>query len=119
MSEKRKPAPVAATPKSGGEEEVMEWELDPEESISDYTIEVTWIEDDGSSTASKSYHVHKGFLVAGTRKCQYFQSALKNTSSQSYQESKSNTSRIGPLPKLAATSMPLLLNYLYGAKLEV
>jgi len=96
----------------------MDWQLDPEESQSDYTITVTWKDDDASSSlASRSFHVHKGLLNAGARKCQYFRSALKHNDS-GYREAKTNASRI-ELPKLSAMAMPQMLNYIYGASLQI
>ena len=117
------------------------WRLPPEESHSDWTIEIiteaesTNDDDDNdsayhplqdmvgaspqctSSTSTQSppiavYHVHKCILAAGPRRCEYFTRLFH---SDSFSEATSRTSRI-TLHPLAAQAFSILLDYVYMTK---
>jgi len=84
-------------------ENVLLWRLDPDESLSDWTIEIV------TPNQTTAYHVHKAHLAAGWRKSEYFRRLFQN---DRFAESQSNTSRI-ELQELAANAFPDLLDYLY------
>jgi len=93
------------------------WRLDPEESLSDWTIQII-VRANHTSTSSgdgdeitTTYHVHKFFLAVGPRKSEYF--ATLFSKGGRFAEAKDCTSRI-PLDELAARSFPILLDYLYS-----
>lgn len=89
------------------------WRLDPSESLSDWTIQVTGEYDDNSlSPTTEVYHVHRAMLAAGSRRCLYFTKLF----GQDFLESSSETSTIS-MHSLAADVFPLFLDYLYAAPL--
>jgi hypothetical protein len=123
------------------------WRLPPEESYSDWTIEIRWLveaeadqDNNGTSTTthpqkdiagggrggggatggdqhdqtsrSCHYHVHKALLGTGPRSSLYFAKVFR---SQFFSESSAQKSII-TLPKVAAESFPLLLDYVYDSR---
>jgi hypothetical protein len=102
------------------QEERMNWRLDPEESYSDWSIQINYLqtsENDKITTAnSETYHVHKNVLGVGPRKSEYFLRLFQ--SGESFTESKSKTSRI-ELEEIAAKAFPQMLDYLYWPEKEL
>jgi len=96
-----------------GEEEIemeerLTWRDDPEDSLSDWTIEITV---DGKIYGC--YHVHRAILAVGAKKGTYFASLFKNNKAN-YVESETNTSRI-ELEILAAQAVPAMLDFMYSS----
>ena len=87
---------------------VSSWRLDPEESLSDWTVEIV-LPNNGKMHAT--YHVHKQNLAVGPRKSEYF--AKLFSQGGRFAENKESTSRI-PMDELAAQSFPIVLDYLYS-----
>lgn len=96
---------------SDDDEEPLSWRLDPDESMSDWTIII--LHDD--SGTEDVYHVHKNMLAVGPCKSDYFASVFR---SSQLQESQTSTSRI-PLADQAATAIPKLLDFVYSKKLDI
>lgn len=87
------------------------WRLDPEESLSDYTIEIVV-----NNKKYATYHVHKHFLAVGPRKAEYFVKLFSGGGR--FAENKDATSRI-ELEELAAKHFPTLLDYFYEGDLPL
>jgi len=85
---------------------VSSWRLDPEESLSDWTIEIVV-----NGQPNATYHVHKQNLVVGPRKSDYFVKLFAEGGRQ-FAEAENCTSRI-ELEELAAGYFPQILDYLY------
>ena len=85
------------------------WRLDPETSLSDWTIEIVAMENDDGNESTHVYHVHKQNLAVGPRSSQYFAQLFRNGGR--FAESQTSTSRI-PLHPLAAEHFEALLDYL-------
>ena len=104
--------------------ERLSWRMDPKESYSDWTIEISYEVEEGGETDEKSddtksanegiirdtYHVHRMILGIGPKRCEYFVGLFQ---SGAFNESNSNTSHI-TLPQLAAEAVPSMLDYLYA-----
>jgi BTB/POZ domain len=91
----------------------LDWRLDPEDSLSDWTIQI--VPDDSgpsSPSVSKTYHVHICVLGGGAMRCGYFTCLFKNK--DSFSEGKTRTSVIH-LHSTAADVFPAFLDYLYGS----
>jgi len=108
----RKNKIVAPTPAGAGKKQAAEperpglhWQMDPDESLSDWTIEIL-----AAGKVHGCYHVHKAIVAVGAKKSQYFYQLIR---SDNFQESKTNTSRI-ELEPLAAEAFPVLLDYQYS-----
>jgi len=84
---------------------VSSWRLDPDESLSDWTIEIVV-----NGTSHATYHVHKHVLVVGPRKSGYFVRLFAEGGR--FAEAANSKSRI-ELEPLAAEYFPQLLDYLY------
>ncbi|GKY93949.1 hypothetical protein MPSEU_000361800 [Mayamaea pseudoterrestris] len=100
-------------PEGGG---CLSWRMDPENSFSDWTIEIVYdtTGDDGVvSTKTDVYHVHKCHLAGDPRKSGYFVSQF--IKGGRFAENGESKSRI-ELNELAAKSFPDLLDYLYCAE---
>mmetsp|Transcript_15717 Transcript_15717/g.24447 ORF Transcript_15717/g.24447 Transcript_15717/m.24447 type:complete len:658 (-) Transcript_15717:629-2602(-) len=104
-------------PSSGGEatntkdkKRSVSWRLDPEESLSDWTIVVT----SKISRQVSTYHVHKNFLGAGVRRSQYFARLFRRTATTTFAESSNSTSTI-ELEDSAATAFGDMLDFLYSS----
>jgi len=93
-------------------EERLHWKMDPEESLSDWTIEILV----GGKTHG-TYHVHKSILAIGDRKSEYFV-RLFRSGNHRFAEAADSTSSI-ELHPLAAITFPLFLNYLYSGELDI
>lgn len=93
------------------------WRRDPDESYSDWELEIIASDaggsgDNGSSEGvSAIYHVHKYFLACcGERKCKYFESMFRG----GFTETTSTQQRCRILlPALAADVVPRMLDYAY------
>ena len=81
----------------------LSWRTDPEESHSDWTIEILV----GEQKIHGTYHVHKSMLSV---RSQYFAHLLSN---KNFSEHRTSTSRI-ELEELAAKAFPIMLDYLYS-----
>jgi hypothetical protein len=79
--------------------QALSWRMDPEESLSDWTIEIN---------KRDTYHVHKSFLAAGKRSSLYFERLLHSVMS----ETADSVSRID-LELSAAHAFPAMLDYMY------
>lgn len=89
------------------EEEVhLDWRMDPEESLSDWKIEITGV--DGS--IHETYHVHRASLAVGSKQSIYFARVFANAG---LREHETQTSCI-ELEESAAKAFPLMLDYLYN-----
>lgn len=82
------------------EEQHLSWRLDPEESLSDWTIVIE----------GQTYHVHKNILAVGPCKSEYFASLFR---SGFLKEAETQTSHI-QLEEMAAVAMPLMLDFMYS-----
>jgi len=99
----------------------LDWRMDPVESRSDFTIEISIaaarrVQDANTSSAPEeekvvdTYHVHKILLeFGGTKSSGYFAGLFASATA----ESQSNKTRIS-LHKLAADAFPVLLDHLYS-----
>ncbi|KAI2514345.1 Broad-Complex [Fragilaria crotonensis] len=87
-------------------EQTPSWRLDPEESLSDWTMIIR------QNTQYTMYHVHKASLAVGPGKSEYFASLFR----LQMKENTSNTSIIA-LEDAAAHAVPLMLDFLYTQKL--
>jgi len=98
---------------------VLDWRMDPEESRSDFVMEIVSSSNDDEYAPPKevaagannmnSYHLHKNILEFGERASGYFGGLFASDTT----ESNCNQTRIS-LPKTAAKAFPLLLDYMYG-----
>ena len=86
-------------------EEYLTWRLDPDESLSDWTLEI----EKQQSGVVDTYHVHKNMLAVGPCKGEYFCGLFRTQ----MRESETNTSRIG-LDDAAAEVVPTLLDFVYS-----
>ena len=97
----------------------LSWRVLPEESHSDWTIEISKPgNNSGEGMAiSRVFHVHKNILSVGPKKSNYFARLFQNGQCKEHQ---TNTSSIA-LDAIAADSFPLTLDYLYSPsdKLEI
>uniref|UniRef100_A0A7S1USU3 BTB domain-containing protein n=1 Tax=Grammatophora oceanica TaxID=210454 RepID=A0A7S1USU3_9STRA len=122
----------------GGHSEPFSWKLDPDESFSDWTIEIeathsnssilgeiaaemdtdiaertrTRSREDGENGPTTVFHVHKCFLGSGERRSLYFERVFK--SSDRIQEGLNSTSKI-KLEESALRSFPIMLDYMYSS----
>mmetsp|Transcript_35742 Transcript_35742/g.86333 ORF Transcript_35742/g.86333 Transcript_35742/m.86333 type:complete len:441 (-) Transcript_35742:317-1639(-) len=117
------------------------WRGDPEETFSDWTLEIisdevteddegTIVSPDAKETRSsvettvsngkmiQKYFVHRGILSCGIRRSKYFASQFLHAEQGRCNESVTQTSRI-ELPPLAAEAIPDLLDYLYGFEFKL
>lgn len=93
-------------PPSPAEEQDALWRLPPEESYSDWTIVIVTVTDsEDTEPETKVYHVHKGILAAGPRRCEYFTRLFQK-------EQISGTTRM-ELHELAANAFPAMLDFMY------
>lgn len=97
--------------KSSDEEQRLSWRLDPEDSLSDWTL---MIEKEHSGSVQE-YHVHKNILAVGPCKSEYFSSVFR----MAMREAETSTSHI-KLEDTAADVVPCMLDFLYQTeKLEI
>ena len=88
------------------------WRQDPDDSLSDWTIEITGtFEDDSKKLAFHTYYVHKCKLGAGPRRSIYFQTLFSMAPHLS--EHQEQTSRI-ELLEAEVSSFERMLDFMYG-----
>lgn len=95
-------------------ESLLTWRMDPDESLSDWSIDIVFDQaDESGAVTSKTdtYHVHKCHLAGGTRKSGYFVKLFSDGGR--FAETRDGTSRI-VLKELAARAFPDMLDYLYS-----
>jgi len=104
---KRKDPPSPSTSEDEDDDPVRRpnWRMDPKESHSDWTIEIVV-----NGRTHGTYHVHKLFLSAGSKKSEYFEHLFQ---SDNFSEAQTHTSRID-FEELAAKAFPTMLDYLYS-----
>jgi hypothetical protein len=85
----------------------LSWRGDPSTNWSDWTVIIHNTGDD----STKSYHVHRNILAAGSRRCEYF-STLFNTRA-AIAEQQDCTSRIS-LDAPEASAFEIMLNFCYN-----
>jgi hypothetical protein len=95
------------------------WRLDPDISYSDWTIEVTRLNDRNvpdtkDHLITDIYRVHKTFLSCGPRTSTYFYELFHST----IQKCRDSTTRLN-LQKSAADAFPEFLDFVYGGDLKV
>ena len=90
-------------------EHKLSWRLDPDESLSDWTV----IIESEISSESKVYHVHKNILAVGPCKSEYFASLFRTQ----MKEADTSTSRI-TLEDGAADAVPDMLDFMYTQELS-
>jgi hypothetical protein len=88
------------------EEDQLTWRLDPEESLSDWTVILT----NKLNGEVKPYHLHKNILAVGPRKCDYFVGVFKSNRTQG---AASNKTEMG-LEAPAFDCFPHFLDYVYS-----
>jgi hypothetical protein len=84
----------------------LSWRDEPETSLSDWTIEAKTDEE------TRTFHVHRAILGAGSRKCQYFTSLFQSLCL----EHENNTSRIEFASTEEIDEMESLLDFAYSGK---
>jgi BTB/POZ domain len=102
---------------------VFKWRLPPDESFSDWKIEIVSkisVDDRVPSTIegntiTHTYYCHKAYLALGARKSEYFARLFRNGD---YKESQNCTSRI-ELDPLAADCFPYILDYMYAPERQL
>ncbi|GKY93948.1 hypothetical protein MPSEU_000361700 [Mayamaea pseudoterrestris] len=100
----------------------LSWRMSPEDSLSDWMIEIVYETSDGNGNVKSkvdTYHVHKCHLAGGSRKSGYFSKLFSNGGR--FAETSANKSRI-EFNEIAATKFPDLLDYIYcawGAQPEI
>ena len=103
------------------EEEELSWRMNPNKSMSDWTIEIqTKKLVSGNNTRitappSKSnvYYVHKSVLAVGPRRSQYFVKLFRSLAA-GVATTTETTTTVLVLDELTATAFPILLDYMYG-----
>jgi BTB/POZ domain len=102
---------LSVLPSVDGEEEVLSWRLDPDVSLSDWTVRVT----NSTDNSVTVYHLHRNILAVGPRKSEYFVEMFKNRGKLG--EAATDVR----LPEPAAVAVPLLLDFVYSpqGKLEL
>lgn len=100
------PSPSTSDEEDEGQESDvrLSWRMDPDESLSDWTIEI-WV---GGKTHG-TYHVHKSTISVGSGRSEYFARLFANKGSM---EHETQTSRI-EMEEAAANAFPLMLDFLY------
>mmetsp|Transcript_8866 Transcript_8866/g.14758 ORF Transcript_8866/g.14758 Transcript_8866/m.14758 type:complete len:485 (-) Transcript_8866:215-1669(-) len=91
-------------------EDRLSWRLDPEESLSDWTLLVQ----KQDCLSVKEYHVHKNILAVGPCKSDYFASLFRTQ----MREAETSTSRI-ELEDVAADAVPNMLDFMYSSQHEL
>lgn len=90
-------------------EELFYWRMDPDESHSDFVIEIEWSSSERTSQVD-TYHVHRNVLSLGPRRSDYFARLFHGP----FVEARESLCRI-TLEAVAARAFPALLDYAYGA----
>jgi len=86
------------------------WRMPPEESRSDWTIELS--EDSTSGEEKDTFHVHQYILSLGPNHSKYFKCLFLGSNSA---ESETKTSKI-VLPSIAVDAFPCMLDFLYSGE---
>ena len=97
------------------EQPQLSWRGDPMTTHSDWNIVVSATDDDGASSESTTYHVHKAILGVGPRSSAYF-ATLFGTMVE-VKEKKDSTSHIN-LERGDAQVFPVMLDYMYTGELD-
>lgn len=102
-------------------DERLDWRQNPEDSLSDWTIEIIVVDENSNSSSNDKkngsntlFHVHKVALAVGARKCEYFGRLFLGA----FSESQNACSRI-ELHPLAAAAFPNFLDYVYFDDLSI
>jgi len=85
----------------------LSWRTDPQDSLSDWTINIKNMVDNNVTT----YHVHKNFLGAGSRRSDYFDRLFKL--SQQVEELKTCRSNISFRGAATVNAIPEMLDHIY------
>jgi hypothetical protein len=88
------------------EEDELTWRLDPEQSLSDWTVVLT----NKITGEVKPYHLHKNILAVGPRKCDYFVGVFRKTKTQEIASNKTEMTMEGP----AFDCFPHFLDFVYS-----
>ena len=104
----------------GENHDALTWRMPPEDSLSDWMIEI--VESNAFSTSttlpiSYNYHVHRNILAVGSKRSQYFVGLFQKNKAN-YSESETSTSRI-ELDELSASAFPAMLDYMYSRNDEL
>ena len=105
--------------------DTLDWRMPPEQSFSDWTIEVTArtsSDDDGAggegtaSLVTSRYHVHRNVLAIGRKKSGYFEAIFHSLHFQESEDQKSVIDFSNDLydGKVIFTAMPTFLDYMYS-----
>lgn len=89
------------------EPEQLTWRLDPQISLSDWTIKVITRE----TRQAEYYHVHKNILAVGPRRGEYF---VRNFRNSARMNKDTGSSTEVHLMSVAAKCIPQLLDYMYS-----
>jgi BTB/POZ domain len=107
------------------DEDELSWRMNPNKSMSDWTIEIqTVVSDDhhvakNPTTTTTVYHVHKSVLAVGPRRSQYFVKLFRATTADTTSSNTNTTvaatttTRI-EMEELTAMAFPIVLDYMYG-----
>jgi hypothetical protein len=90
-----------------GDEDLLDWRYDSEESLADYTIEVVYMKDGAENQST--YHVNRAFLANASS---YFKRLFVSQRGQHFVELKDKVCTI-ELEPLAAKMFPNFLDYMY------
>ena len=90
------------------DDDALTWRLDPETSLSDWTIRITNKDDD----TVKDFHVHKNMLAVGGRKSEYFATVFRTTARDANPSTVTDIS----MATAAITAMPALLDFMYSSE---
>jgi hypothetical protein len=93
-----------------GYQVLLAWRVDPEESFSDWKIQVTRISGEDDDESCQTYHVHKYFLGVGPRRTSFFNGVFH----ASHLDSSKTGVTLLKLEESAADSFPAFLDYVYG-----
>lgn len=93
--------------------EPLHWDLDPEESFSDWTIEVL----SENEANLKIYHVHRNIIAVGPGRSEYFVRLLLGHPQQ-FMEQDNRTSRF-TLHPLAASVFSVMLDFMCGKPVKI
>jgi hypothetical protein len=88
------------------EEDELTWRLDPEQSLSDWTVILT----NKITGEVKPYHLHKNILAVGPRKCDFFVGVFRKTKTQEIASNKTEMTMEGP----AFDCFPHFLDFVYS-----
>ena len=92
----------------------LSWRDDPDETLSDWRIEVN-VPD--AARNSKTYHVHKVVIAGGPRKSDYFVRQCRGNGASRLAEAARGESKLD-LDAEAAEAMPAFLDYVYTGELQ-